>query len=105
MPSQWVQGALPSGLKQSWPEADHSPPTSAEMDVYIHSPTRLHGVSLNYFISAQLYLLLSLLYCGFISYLLGLTRYVPAKANCYPERNKTVNLTERVAMKLHRSAY
>jgi hypothetical protein len=32
-------------------EADHSPPTSAEVkktvDLYIHSPTRLHGVVLN----------------------------------------------------------
>jgi hypothetical protein len=30
-PIQWVQGALSSGVKQQGREADHSPPTSAEV--------------------------------------------------------------------------
>jgi hypothetical protein len=39
------------GVKRQGREADHSPPTSAEVkknvDLYIHSPIRLHGVMLN----------------------------------------------------------
>jgi hypothetical protein len=39
------------GLKPQGREADHSPPTNAEVkknvDLYIHSPLRLHGVVLN----------------------------------------------------------
>jgi hypothetical protein len=50
-PVQWVPGALSPGIKQQGREADHSPPTSAEVkkdvDLCIHSPIRLHGVVLN----------------------------------------------------------
>jgi hypothetical protein len=37
-------------VKRQGHEADHSPPTSAEvkkMWIYIHTPIRLHGVMLN----------------------------------------------------------
>jgi hypothetical protein len=41
-PIQWVPGALTLGVKWSWREADHSPPSSAEvkgwMELYHHSP-------------------------------------------------------------------
>jgi hypothetical protein len=49
-PIQWVPGALILGV--NWPgrEADHSPPSSAEVkdcaELYLHSPIRLHGVVL-----------------------------------------------------------
>jgi hypothetical protein len=50
-PIQLVPGALSTGVKWSGREADHSPPASAEakknVDLYIHSPVRLHGVVLN----------------------------------------------------------
>jgi hypothetical protein len=47
---QWVPGALCPGVKRPRREADHSPPTSAKVkktDLYIHSPIRLHGITLN----------------------------------------------------------
>jgi hypothetical protein len=41
-PIQWVQGALSSGVKQQAREADHSPPSSAEVrewvELHLHSP-------------------------------------------------------------------
>jgi hypothetical protein len=44
-------GSFP-GVKWQGREADHSPPNSAEVkknvDLYIHSPIRVHGVMLNY---------------------------------------------------------
>jgi hypothetical protein len=47
-PIQWVAGALSPGVKRPGSEADHSPPTSQEnVDLYIHSPIRPHGVVLN----------------------------------------------------------
>jgi hypothetical protein len=50
-PIQWVPGALSPGVKRPGREADRPLPTSAEvkkkMDLYIHSPIRLHGVVLN----------------------------------------------------------
>jgi hypothetical protein len=43
-------GSFP-GVKRQGREAGHSPPTSAEVkknvDLYIHSPLRFHGVMLN----------------------------------------------------------
>jgi hypothetical protein len=52
-PIQRVRGAHSSGVKRPEREADNSPPASAEVkenvDLYIHSPIRLHGVVLNYF--------------------------------------------------------
>jgi hypothetical protein len=49
-PIQWVPGALSARVKWPWREADHSAPTSAEVkknvNLYIHSPVRLHGVML-----------------------------------------------------------
>jgi hypothetical protein len=43
-------GSIP-GVRRPGREVDHSPPTSAEvkknMDIYMHSPIRLHGVVLN----------------------------------------------------------
>jgi hypothetical protein len=50
-PIQWVQGSLSLGVKQPVCEADHSPPSSAEVkecvELYLHSPIRLHGVVLS----------------------------------------------------------
>jgi hypothetical protein len=41
-PIQWVQGALSLGVKRPGREADHSPPSSAEVkecvELYLHSP-------------------------------------------------------------------
>jgi hypothetical protein len=49
-PIQWVPGALSLEVKRPGREADHSPPSSAEVkecvDLYLHSPIRLHGVVL-----------------------------------------------------------
>jgi hypothetical protein len=50
-PLQWVAGALSLGVKRPEREADHSPPSSAEVkecvELYLHSPIRLHGVVLS----------------------------------------------------------
>jgi hypothetical protein len=50
-PVQWVPGALSLGVKRPGCEADHSPPSSAEVkecvELYLHSPIRLHGVVLS----------------------------------------------------------
>jgi hypothetical protein len=50
--SSGLTGALSPGVKRSRREADHSPPSSAEVKnawkLYIHSPIRLHGVVLSY---------------------------------------------------------
>jgi hypothetical protein len=50
-PIQLIPGALSPGVKRPSREVDHSPPTSAEVkknvNLYIHSPIRLHGVVLN----------------------------------------------------------
>jgi len=47
---QWLRGALSLGVKQVGHEVDHSPPSSAEvkecMELYPHSPIRLHSVVL-----------------------------------------------------------
>jgi hypothetical protein len=47
-PIQWVPAALSLGIKRPSSEADHSPPSSAEVkecvEQYLHSPIRLHGV-------------------------------------------------------------
>jgi hypothetical protein len=44
-------GVFSPGVKRPGLEADHSVPTSAEVkknvDIYIHSPIRLHGIVLN----------------------------------------------------------
>jgi hypothetical protein len=49
-PIQWVQGALSLGVKRPGSEADHSPPSSAEVkewvELYLHSPNSLHDVVL-----------------------------------------------------------
>jgi hypothetical protein len=50
-PIQWVLGALSLVVKRPGHEADHSPPSSAEVkecvELYLDSPTRLHGVVLS----------------------------------------------------------
>jgi hypothetical protein len=50
-PIQWVPGALSLGVKQLGREADHSPPSRAEIkecvELYLHSPIRLHGAMLS----------------------------------------------------------
>jgi len=50
-PIQWVPGALSLGVERQGREADHSPPSSAEIkefvELYLHSPIRLHGVVLS----------------------------------------------------------
>jgi hypothetical protein len=49
-PIQWVPGALSLRVKRPRCEADHSPPSTAEVKewvaLYLHSPLRLHGVVL-----------------------------------------------------------
>jgi len=49
---QWVPGALSLGVKWRGREADHSPPSSAELKnawkLYLQSPIRLHGLVLSY---------------------------------------------------------
>jgi hypothetical protein len=59
-PIQWVPGALFPGCKRPGREAGHSPPSSAEVkecvEIYLHSPIRLHGVVLSY-AQGQLFLL------------------------------------------------
>jgi hypothetical protein len=51
-PIQWVPGALSLGVKRPRREADHSHPSSAEVnecvELYHHSSVRLHGVVLSY---------------------------------------------------------
>jgi hypothetical protein len=46
LPIQWVPG-----VKRPGREANHTPPTSSEakknVDLYVHSPIRLHGTVLN----------------------------------------------------------
>jgi hypothetical protein len=46
-PIQWVPEAVSSGV--NWPvsEADHSLPTSGEVQLYLHSPIRLYDFMLN----------------------------------------------------------
>jgi hypothetical protein len=50
-PIQWVPGALSLWVKQPGREADHLPPSSAEVkecvELYLHSPICLHGVVLS----------------------------------------------------------
>jgi hypothetical protein len=51
LPILWVPGALSLGVKRRGREADHSPPSSAEVkecvELYLHSPIRFHGVVLS----------------------------------------------------------
>jgi hypothetical protein len=58
-PIQWVAGAFSLGIKRPDHEADHSPPSSAEVkecvELYHHSPIRLHGVVFSW-AQGQLYL-------------------------------------------------
>jgi len=59
---QWVPGALSLGVERPRREADHSAPSNAEanecMELYLHSPIRLHSVvfSLKRKAQGQLYL-------------------------------------------------
>jgi hypothetical protein len=48
-PLQWVPGALSPGVKRPGREADHSNLCRGQenVDLYILSPIRLHGVVLN----------------------------------------------------------
>jgi hypothetical protein len=47
-PTQWMPGASSLEIKRPGLEADHSPPSSAEVkewiELYLHSPIRLRGV-------------------------------------------------------------
>jgi hypothetical protein len=54
-PIKWLSGALFSGAKQLGCEADHSPPSSAKVELYPHSPIPLHGIVLSQ-AQGQLYL-------------------------------------------------
>jgi hypothetical protein len=38
---------LSPGVKRPGREADHSPPANVEVELYLHSPIRLHVVALN----------------------------------------------------------
>jgi hypothetical protein len=48
---QWIPGALFLGVKRQGCEADHSPPSSAEVkewvELHIHSPIRLNSLVLS----------------------------------------------------------
>jgi hypothetical protein len=50
-PIQWVLGAISLRVKRPDREADHSPPSSAEVkecvELYLHYQIRLHGVVLS----------------------------------------------------------
>jgi hypothetical protein len=50
-PFQWVPGAFSLGVKRPGREADHSPPSNAEVkecvELYLHSPIRLHWMVLS----------------------------------------------------------
>jgi hypothetical protein len=50
-PIQWVPVTLSLDVKRPGREADHSPPSSAEVkecvELYLRSPVRLHGVVLS----------------------------------------------------------
>jgi hypothetical protein len=50
-PIQWVPGALSVAVKRPGREADHPRPSISEvkelMELYIHSPIRIHGVVLS----------------------------------------------------------
>jgi hypothetical protein len=50
-PIQWAPGALSLGVTRPGREADHSPPSSADVqeyvELYLHSPKRLRGVMLS----------------------------------------------------------
>jgi hypothetical protein len=50
-PIQWVAGSLSLGVKRPDREANRSPPSSAEVkewvELYLHSPIRLHGLVLS----------------------------------------------------------
>jgi hypothetical protein len=50
-PIQWVPGVLSLGVKRLGREADHPPPSNAEvkecMELYLHASIRLYGVVLN----------------------------------------------------------
>jgi hypothetical protein len=50
-PIEWVPGALSLGVERRGREADHSPPSNAEVkecvELYLHSPIRLHGLVLS----------------------------------------------------------
>jgi hypothetical protein len=50
-PIQWVPGSLSPGVNRPKHETDHLPPTSAKIkkniDLYIYSHIRLHGIVLN----------------------------------------------------------
>jgi hypothetical protein len=54
LPTQWVSGALSLGIKRPGRDADHSPPSSAEVkewvELYIHSPNMpsWHGAQLKH---------------------------------------------------------
>jgi hypothetical protein len=65
-PIQWVPGTLSLGVKRRGSEADHSPPSSAEVrecvELYLHSPNTLsyrgaqskHRDNFTFYISANL---------------------------------------------------
>jgi hypothetical protein len=50
-PIQWVSGVLSLGVKRPGREADHLPPSSAEVkecvELYLYTPVRLHGMELS----------------------------------------------------------
>jgi hypothetical protein len=50
-PIQWVPGVLSLGVNRPGRETDHSPPSSSDVkecvELYLHSPIRLHGVVLS----------------------------------------------------------
>jgi hypothetical protein len=48
-PIQWVLGTPSLGVKWPGNEADHTPPSSADVksvELYFHSPIHLHGMAL-----------------------------------------------------------
>jgi len=84
-PIRWVPGALSLGVKRLGREAQHSPPSSAEVKEFVelhlhsHNTSSWHGVLLR---TAKLYLYLILVTSKLLSYEQGLGDYMGDKTDC-----------------------
>jgi hypothetical protein len=92
-PIQWVPGALSLAVKRPGREADHSPPSSAELkewvELYLHSPNMpsWRGAQLKE-AQGQLYLYLYLI-------LTSLQRYITSDIGTVSFNNFPVNKTRK----------
>jgi hypothetical protein len=56
-PIQWIPEAVSSGVKRQGREADHTPPSGAEVknvELYLHSPVCLHNIYIYIFLLLHL---------------------------------------------------